>query len=287
MPQINWIFWIGLAVTIEQAIGQGSVKLTNVIPELWQPFIIGWCNLLAFIGTAIMTALSRGNQQTSSSAVKPIIVLAFIITGLLTLTGSVRAADMPVKVAAVVPSLPPWCSAQSCSGVYAGGSLIGNATNVNVIGNGINGSLNAGGQEMGLHAGYRAFDGTYYLGAEAGCSYNISSNLASDRLRCMELLKAGGALSALFGGQQSFQFPAVLQNNFMSFYGIVGASQRINHTGLVGGVGAEFFILKNLTMTLEYLNTSYPGSSPTINGVIAVKDDNLFRLGVNYNFPPR
>jgi hypothetical protein len=54
----KWVFYLGILVTIELGIGGGSVKLTNAIPEAWQPFVVSWCNILGFIGTSIMTALS-------------------------------------------------------------------------------------------------------------------------------------------------------------------------------------------------------------------------------------
>jgi hypothetical protein len=54
----QWIMWLGILVTVEQAVGHGTVKLTNVVPEKWAPWVVGWCNLLAFIGTTIMTAMA-------------------------------------------------------------------------------------------------------------------------------------------------------------------------------------------------------------------------------------
>ena len=54
----KWIFFLGIGVTIETAIGHGSVSLTNVVPESWAPYIVGWCSLLAFIGNVVMTAFA-------------------------------------------------------------------------------------------------------------------------------------------------------------------------------------------------------------------------------------
>ena len=59
----KWVVWLGVLVTVEQAIGQGTVKLTNVVPVDWAPWITAWCNLLAFAGTAIMTALSAFSSK--------------------------------------------------------------------------------------------------------------------------------------------------------------------------------------------------------------------------------
>lgn len=65
----KWIMYLGLLVTIEQAIGHGTVNLTNIVPADWAPYITSWCNLLAFIGTTIMT----GQAAVSSTASGPLI----------------------------------------------------------------------------------------------------------------------------------------------------------------------------------------------------------------------
>lgn len=51
----KYIMWLGLLVTVEQAIGHGTVSLTNLVPATWAPYITSWCNFLAFVGTSIMT----------------------------------------------------------------------------------------------------------------------------------------------------------------------------------------------------------------------------------------
>ena len=51
----KWTMYLGLLVAVEQAIGHGTVSLTNLIPEEWAPYVTSWCNFLAFVGTSIMT----------------------------------------------------------------------------------------------------------------------------------------------------------------------------------------------------------------------------------------
>lgn len=210
-----------------------------------------------------------------------LVLLAFMAT-------PAFGADVAKPALAKAVALPS-CSVASCTGFYAGLNVIGNGTNVNILGNGLNGSLNSAGTDLGGHVGYRAWNGTFYLGGEVGCSYDISTSTQvlgaspSDRLRCMELAKLGGALSALFQNQ-TIPIPPMLQNSFMSFYGILGGNQRFNRTGFAGGVGAEFFIMPNVTMNLEYINVTYSGAgAPAATGVNAT-DENLFRLLLNYNF---
>jgi hypothetical protein len=65
----KYIMYLGLLVSIEQAIGHGTVSLTNIVPSDWTPYVTSWCNMLAFVGTAIMT----GQAAISSSSPGPLI----------------------------------------------------------------------------------------------------------------------------------------------------------------------------------------------------------------------
>lgn len=87
----KWVFYLGILVTIESAIGQGAVKLTNVVPDAWAPFIVGWCTLLAFIGNVLMTALAGYSSKTAGPLVKPVVLLAVILGSLFAFTGDARA----------------------------------------------------------------------------------------------------------------------------------------------------------------------------------------------------
>lgn len=201
--------------------------------------------------------------------------------------GPAVAADLPVK-AAVVPA-PVGCTVTYCVGWIVGADISGIATNVNVFGNGLNGSLNAGGTELGLHGGYRAYNGAIYLGATAGCAYDVSAGTSalgmgfSDRVSCTEIFRVGGSIGALLG-QQSFAFPAALQPYFMSFYGLAGGKQKMGSTAVVGGAGAEFVISKKATLRLEYQNAQWGNGGATDTAGIAIPSENLFLIAVDYNF---
>lgn len=194
--------------------------------------------------------------------------------------------DLPTRAAPVAPVAVPTCTVAGCFGFYVGMDISGNGTNVNLL-NGLGGSLNANGTELGGHVGFRSWDGKVYLGAEVGCAYDVSMHIAgitpASKVRCLELGKLGGSLTALFGQQQQFQFPATLQNSFMSFYAIVGASERYNDTGIAAGIGAEFLVAPKVSLTLDYINVNYTGGGAS-QGVISIPTENLFRLGINYNF---
>ena len=65
----KYVFWLGVLVTIEQGVAGGAVSLTNMVPEAWIPVVLAWDRAMAFVGTAVMTALTG----VASSAKGPLI----------------------------------------------------------------------------------------------------------------------------------------------------------------------------------------------------------------------
>ena len=63
-PKIR--FWFGIAVTIAIAISQGTLALTNAVPADLIPYVTAWCGILAFVGSAILTALNGAATTTQS-----------------------------------------------------------------------------------------------------------------------------------------------------------------------------------------------------------------------------
>jgi hypothetical protein len=101
----KWAMYLGLLVTIEQAIGHGTVSLTNLVPEAWAPYITSWCNFLAFVGTAIMTyqaAVSApvpgpaANTPIAPTTVANVLLVAFALSFLLA-GGDAAMAQTPLK----------------------------------------------------------------------------------------------------------------------------------------------------------------------------------------------
>ena len=102
----KYIMWLGLAVGVEQAIGHGTVSLTNIVPADWAPYVTSWCNLLAFIGTSIMTyqAAVSGPQTGPLVNIQPpvvdankvgkILLIAFLPLALLAVDKA-EAAQLP------------------------------------------------------------------------------------------------------------------------------------------------------------------------------------------------
>ena len=63
-PKIR--FWFGIAVTIAIAVSQGTLALTNAVPAELIPYVTAWCGILAFVGSAVLTALNGAATTTSS-----------------------------------------------------------------------------------------------------------------------------------------------------------------------------------------------------------------------------
>jgi len=60
MPHIDPVvrFWIGVAITIAIGISGGAVSLTHAVPDLWIPYVTAWASIIAFTGSAVLTALN-------------------------------------------------------------------------------------------------------------------------------------------------------------------------------------------------------------------------------------
>jgi hypothetical protein len=91
----KYVFWLGILVTIETAIGQGTVQLTNLVDAHWIPTITGWCTLLSFVGNVVMTGLAGYSSKTAGPLVKPLVLAAVILGGLFAFTGDARAQGLP------------------------------------------------------------------------------------------------------------------------------------------------------------------------------------------------
>lgn len=70
MPNIDPVirFWVGLLVTAAIGVTQGTLVLSGAIPADWVKPVTAWCGIIAFFGSAILTALN-GAATTASSRV--------------------------------------------------------------------------------------------------------------------------------------------------------------------------------------------------------------------------
>ena len=59
-------FWVGIVVTVAIAISQGTIVLTDAVPENLIPHLVAWSGILAFVGSALLTALNAAASTNTS-----------------------------------------------------------------------------------------------------------------------------------------------------------------------------------------------------------------------------
>jgi hypothetical protein len=124
----KYVFYLGILVTIQTAIGQGAVSLTNVFPEMWIPYVKGWSQFLGFIGTAIMTAMSGASSKNAGPLVKAAILAALLLPAALLYSGNALAADVASKRTAIRNALADGYPVKC--GYYFGVGTGGNAGSI-------------------------------------------------------------------------------------------------------------------------------------------------------------
>jgi hypothetical protein len=61
-----WRFIVGTIVTFAIGVSQGTVVLSNAIPDPWIKPVVAWCGILAFLGSALTTALTGLGMTTQN-----------------------------------------------------------------------------------------------------------------------------------------------------------------------------------------------------------------------------
>lgn len=226
------------------------------------------------------------------AALAPLLVAYALLSG-----SPAKAADntpAPAGVAAINQALASGstCTPTSCTGFYAGFGLGGNGSNANIIGNGINGSVFAGGVLPFADAGYLYRQGNWLMGAELGAGYQLVSGVSVNGVGANEngfwsyqVVKAGGDVSALFGGQAPITVPPQLANALISLYAQIGIAEHrfagFWATGLASGAGALFDIGPHSFIDLSYMNIQY--NAPA-GALLTPGPANIVKVGFNYKF---
>lgn len=71
LAKLNWITILGVVVAIEMQIGNGTMSLTNMVPDSWIPFVKAWAANLGSIGALIMSAGAFGRPAASQVQITP------------------------------------------------------------------------------------------------------------------------------------------------------------------------------------------------------------------------
>jgi hypothetical protein len=236
-------------------------------------------------GVGIITATWKADQ--AKTAVK-LLFIGIAASVLMTLSQQAFAADVakpPLTVKA--EPAPITCTLTSCTVVYGGVFAGGLADNLNILGNGVNGSINAGGMLPGADIGAQYYDGKFLFGAEADIGYQFNSNASVNGV--------GGNQSGFFGIVQvkagaglgllptqtplSVNLPLPIITPYVALGNLF---QGHGGSGAVGGAGIEFQLPANPTLFLdtEYLN----GGGPNTAGAAQAKNNNILIVKLHKTF---
>lgn len=180
------------------------------------------------------------------------------------------AADMPVKapgVFAAVSATP--CTPGSCSGWYGGFGFMGDGTNADIVGGGLNGSVFAAGGAIKIDGGYQFWNGSWFAAIQGSVGYEFTTNTngglpivngGGSKFVGQELIKLGynffpSNASAATTPSQS-PVPLVTPANLLAAstpYLIGGGLQRKGHSVWVNGVGVETVIASGWSASADYL----------------------------------
>ena len=222
---------------------------------------------------------------------KKLLLAAAAIAATTSLAG---AADLVTKaVPSLASSYSSPCTPTSCSGFYIGGGIGGVGTNANVIGNGINVSIFAGGGSPFADIGYQYAVGNWFFGGELGAGDQVSTTASlagaavgnENGFFAYQIAKVGGNLNSLFGSQQPISIPPQLANALISPYVLVGSAEhqfgKNWATGWASGAGATFDVSSHWFIDLKYMNVQYNSAN---SGGVSFSNENIIMTSFNYKF---
>lgn len=208
------------------------------------------------------------------------------------LLSSAGAADFVTKAkpfANVFAATP--CTVASCSGFYVGVGIADQGSNADIVGNGLAGSVFAGGMVPSVNVGYQYMQGPWMFGAELNVGYALATKVrvgaaggSLDGVRFTQFFKAGGDLAGVFGGQSHIIVPAALASSVLSPYVGMGTTQwqlpGAWANGVVSGAGVLFNISPRLFGDLRYTYTNF--DSAKAGNSTTIQNDQAVRISVNY-----
>lgn len=166
--------------------------------------------------------------------------------------------DAPVSV----------CAPQSCSGWYAGFGILGDGSNADIIGNGVNGSVFSTGGALKIQGGYQLWNGSWFAAIEGSVGYEFTTNSNNvpvvngkgSRFIGTELVKLGynffpsTAAAAPVNGQSPV--PLTVPANLLASstpYLTFGGMQRRGLNQWVNGAGVQTVIAAGWSTDVKYL----------------------------------
>lgn len=210
----------------------------------------------------------------------------FLLSAALVLTSlNSYAADLP-PFAAINKAIasPSTCTPQNCSGWYGGFGVLGDGTNVDIIGNGINGSVFAAGGAIKVQGGYQFWNGSWFAAIDGSVGYEFTTaNSASipvvdnkgSKFIGTELIKLGYnfinfSQTSVTTPSQS-PIPLVVPANLLASstpYFTFGGMQRRGISEWVNGVGVQTVITAGWSSDVKYLYAPSQQGIPATNVVM-------------------
>lgn len=198
---------------------------------------------------------------------------------------------LPKQVLAALGSSP--CTPTSCTGWYIGAGIGGIGTSLNVIGNGLNGSLLAGGFLPELNGGYMYADGKWMFGAHVSAAYQTQTSVTAAGVSgnqqgflLTEGVRFGGNVNQLLGiTTPAVTIPPALANSLITLYAGGGVAQHqlpsagAFAVGAYSEFGALFDIGPHSFVDANYRNYQY---GATQNGPISFNNANVVTLSFHY-----
>lgn len=190
-----------------------------------------------------------------------------------------HAADMAVKAQPNIVGTIGGCVPQSCSGWYAGFGILGDGSNADIVGNGVNGSVFSTGGAIKIQGGYQLWNGNWFAAIEAGVGYEFTTNANANapvlnaqgsRFIGTELVKLG---YNFFPSPQVAQpapgqspVPLTVPANLLASstpYLTFGGMQRRGLNQWVSGAGIQTVIAAGWSTDVKYLYApSQQGEAP-------------------------
>jgi opacity protein-like surface antigen len=193
------------------------------------------------------------------------------------------AADLP-PFPAKAPAAAFACAAGSCSGWYGGFGVLGEGSNVDIVGNGINGSVFSTGGVIKVQGGYQLWNGAFFAALDLSAGYEFTKNNSTGAPVAnaigrgfvgLETVKLGynffpSTATAVVAPSQS-SVPLIVPANLLASttpYFRFGGMQRHGQTMWVNGAGLQTVISAGWTSDVSYLYAPAQGSLPATNVVM-------------------
>lgn len=189
------------------------------------------------------------------------------------------ADNLPAKAPVYTPSCQ---SSQSCSGWYVDFGILGDGTNADIVGNGLNNSLAANGAALMLGGGYQYWAGSILAGVQLNGGYEFANASAGapvmgGKFVGTELIQLGynffpnASIAATTPSQSPVQLtvPANLLSTTTPYFNFGGMQRRGISEG-VTGAGLQTVFAAGWSSAVDYLYAPSQQSQPATQ-VVSLK----------------